>query len=59
MLSPGLRSWAQFLSQLMMALREVYLMPGEIIVQQNDMARELIFVTQARHQSHISCPGGA
>lgn len=36
---------AQFLNQLMVCLREVYLMPGELFVQQRDMSREVMFIT--------------
>jgi len=35
---------AQFLNMLVVALREMYLMPGETVIQQRDMSRELIFV---------------
>lgn len=35
---------AQFLNLLVVALREMYLMPGETVIQQRDMSRELIFV---------------
>ena len=35
---------AQFLNMLVVTLREMYLMPGETVIQQRDMSRELIFV---------------
>lgn len=34
----------QFLNQLLIKLRETYLMPGEVMVREGDMARELGFV---------------
>ena len=34
----------QFLSQLMLKLREMYLMPGETLIRAGDMSRELAFV---------------
>lgn len=46
----------QFLNQLMVRLREVYLMPGEVFVQQRDMSRELMFITNGvleLHKDHI------
>ncbi|KAK9811376.1 hypothetical protein WJX72_002779 [[Myrmecia] bisecta] len=36
----------QFLNQLMIKLRETYLMPGEVMIREGDMARELGFVAQ-------------
>ena len=35
---------ARFLNMLVVVLREMYLMPGETVIQQRDMSRELIFV---------------
>ncbi|GMH42770.1 hypothetical protein BSKO_10689 [Bryopsis sp. KO-2023] len=35
---------AQFLKEVMIRLREVYLMPGEVTIREGEMARELIFV---------------
>ena len=35
----------QFLNQVLSRLREVHLMPSELLVQQRDMSRELVFLT--------------
>ena len=37
---------AQFLNNFLVMLREVHLMPGEVLFQQNDHSRELAFVTR-------------
>lgn len=36
---------AQFANQLLVRLREVHVMPGEVIIRQRDMSRELFFLT--------------
>ena len=36
----------QFLNQLMLKLREMYLMPGETLIRAGDMSRELAFVAR-------------
>lgn len=36
---------AQFANQLLVRLREVHIMPGEVIIRQRDMSRELFFLT--------------
>ena len=36
----------QFLNQLMLKLREIYLMPGETLIRAGDMSRELAFVAR-------------
>jgi hypothetical protein len=38
----------QFLNQLMLKLREMYLMPGETLIRAGDMSRELAFVARVR-----------
>ena len=45
----------QFLNQLMMKLRESYLMPGETLIREGDMARELGFVARVS----LPCSVGA
>ena len=42
----------QFLNQLMLKLREMYLMPGETLIRAGDMSRELAFVARVR----LICP---
>ncbi len=44
----------QFLNSLMLKLREHYLMPGEVMVREGDMAREVGFVARVSpsHNKH-------
>ena len=45
----------QFLNQLMLKLREIYLMPGETLIRAGDMSRELAFVARVcTSTSHCS-----
>lgn len=44
----------QFLNQLMLKLREMYLMPGETLIRAGDMSRELAFVARV-HSSTAHC----
>ena len=39
----------QFLNQLMLKLREIYLMPGESLIRAGDMSRELAFVARVSY----------
>ena len=45
----------QFLSQLMLKLREMYLMPGETLIRAGDMSRELAFVARVGCPSMLVC----
>ena len=49
----------QFLNQLMMKLRESYLMPGETLIREGDMARELGFVARVSLPCSVSANASA
>lgn len=44
----------RFLDQITVKLREVFLMPGEVILRQKEMPRELCFVKQVRYVHEVN-----